>query len=115
MTKEEIIYFENKLSTDYYAKLKEVRNEFLKNSEIQVGDFVEVFWESRDFGKESKKLVVSFLGARLNDNRNWMYYFNNVKKDGNESKRSFTLPKYSKIYKIRKLQSLQSNPNRYTK
>lgn len=32
--------------------------------------------------------------------------FINVKKDGNESKRSFTLPKYSKIYKIKKLQSL---------
>jgi hypothetical protein len=100
MTKEEIIEFENKLSQEYYQKLKEVRTAFLKNSEIQVGDFVKVFWESRDYGKESKELAVRFLGSRINDDRSWMYYFNRINKTGIESKRPFFLPKHSKIYKI---------------
>ncbi len=103
MTKEEIILFEKKLYEEYSKKLKNVREEFLKNSEIQVGDKAEIFFESRDYGKESAKVVVKFLGARINDERNWMYYFNKIKKDGKESKHSFCLPKYSKIYKIVRL------------
>ena len=55
MTKEEIILFEKKLYEEYSKKLKNVREEFLKNSEIQVGDKVEIFFESRDYGKESGK------------------------------------------------------------
>ena len=46
MTKDEIIAFEEKLSQEYYEKLRQIRHEFLKNSDIQVGDFVEVFFES---------------------------------------------------------------------
>ena len=105
MTKDEIIAFEEKLSKEYYEKLNEVRTEFNKQSEIQVGDFVEVFFESRDYGKESKKVVVSFLGARLNNDRNWMYYFNKINKDGKESKYPFCLPKHSKIHKIVKIKN----------
>ena len=105
MTKDEIIAFEEKLSKEYYEKLNEVRTEFNKQSEIQVGDFVEVFFESRDYGKESQKVVVRFLGARINTDRNWMYYFNKINNDGKESKYPFYLPKYSKINRIVRLQN----------
>ena len=105
MTKDEIIAFEEKLSQEYYEKLRQIRHEFLKNSDIQVGDFVEVFFESRDYGKESQKVVVRFLGARINTDRNWMYYFNKINKDGKESKYPFYLPKYSKINRIVRLQN----------
>ena len=40
MTKEEIILFEKKLYEEYSKKLKNVREEFLKNSEIQVGTLI---------------------------------------------------------------------------
>ena len=105
MTKDEIIAFEEKLSQEYYEKLRQIRYEFLKNSDIQVGDFVEVFFESRDYGKESQKVVVRFLGARINTDRNWMYYFNKINNDGKESKYPFYLPKYSKINRIVRLQN----------
>ena len=98
-----IILFEKKLYQEYSKKLKHVREDFLKNSEIQVGDKVEIFFESRDYGRESAKVIVKFLGSRINDERNWMYYFNKIKKDGKESKHCFCLPKYSKIYKIVRL------------
>lgn len=102
MTKEELLSIERNLWTEYSKKLNEANAEYLKNSEIQVGDFVKVFWTSRDYGKESANVVVRFLGARTTT-KEWMYYFNKINNKGKESKRPFYLPKYSRIYKIVRL------------
>lgn len=103
MNKEVLQSIEKEIEIEYSLKLKKVRKEYLKTSAFQVGDFVEIFFESRDFGKERVKGVIKFLGIRHHGYLGFMYYFSKVNKNGKESKHPLCLPKYSKIYKMEKL------------
>ena len=52
------------ISNKYYSELDLLDLEFIKMSEFQVGDFVKVWWKSRDYGKESEFAFISFVGIR---------------------------------------------------
>jgi hypothetical protein len=87
----------------YQSELELLDLEFIKNSEFQVGDFVKVWWESRDYGKESAFAFISFVGIRHHSSKKeFMYYFRKVNKNGKQSKHALVLPKYTKILKIQK-------------
>lgn len=87
-----------------FAEFRQLEQAFiLQNCPYKVGDYVEVFWESRDYGRESSKAVVRFIGVRHHVHSGFMYYFNKINKTGRESKHPLSLPKYSTIYKINKL------------
>ncbi len=89
------------ISNKYYSELDLLDLEFIKMSEFQVGDFVKVWWKSRDYGKESAFAFIIFVGIRHHSSKKeFMYYFKKINKDGKQSKHALVFPKYTKILKI---------------
>ena len=102
MTVEDFDNQKKKAYNKLFKEFKQLNEEFIqKNCPFKVGDFVKVFWNSRDYGKESSKAVIRFIGVRHHGYLGFMYYFNKINKTGLESKHPLNLPKYSKIYKIK--------------
>ena len=104
MTLEDFEIQKNKSYNKLFNELKQLNEEFInKNCPFKVGDFVKVFWSSRDYGKEESKAVIRYIGVRRNGYLSFMFYFNKINKTGKESIYPLCLPKYSKIYKIKKI------------
>jgi ribosomal protein S17 len=100
MNKQKLINLEKDFYNEYLLKLSKVKKEYLETSYFKVGDFVEIHFESRDFGKEKVNAVINFIGIRHEGYLGFMYYFKKIKRDGKVSKFNLTLPKYSKILKL---------------
>ena len=103
MDKENLDNLEKEFYAEYRSKLELVKKEYLKTSTFQVGDFVEIFFETKEYGKERIKGVINFLGIRHHGYLGFMYYFNKINKNGKESKHPLCLPKRTTIYKMVKL------------
>ncbi len=103
-----ITEFEDRKKEAYnkiFEEFKQLNKEFIqKNCSFKVGDYVKVFWNSRDYGKESSIAVIRFIGVRHHGYLGFMYYFNKINKTGKESKHPLPLPKHSRIYKMIKLE-----------